>query len=29
VDNGGSLTWACAIGHRTDLYKYVPAECRN
>jgi type IV pilus assembly protein PilA len=29
LDNGGSLTWQCAIGSQTDLYKYVPAECRN
>jgi type IV pilus assembly protein PilA len=29
TDNGGSLTWECAIGHQTDLYKYVPAECRH
>jgi len=27
-DNGGSLSWVCAIGD-TALYKYVPAECRN
>lgn len=29
TDNGGSLTWQCAIGGRTDLYRYLPAECRN
>ena len=29
VDNGGSLSWVCAIGPDTRLFKYVPAECRN
>jgi len=29
TDTGGSLTWQCAIGARTELYKYLPAECRN
>src|SRR5215475_16201790 len=29
VDNGGSISWQCAIGQQSDLYKYVPAECRN
>jgi type IV pilus assembly protein PilA len=29
TDNGGSLTWRCAIGGRSDLYRYLPAECRN
>ena len=24
----GSVTWACAIGGATTLYKYVPANCR-
>jgi len=29
VDKGGSLSWVCAIGPDTRLFKYVPAECRN
>jgi len=29
VDNGGSLSWTCAIGPDARLFKYVPAECRN
>jgi len=29
VDEGGSLSWVCAIGPDTRLFKYVPAECRN
>jgi type IV pilus assembly protein PilA len=29
TDNGGSLMWQCAVGNQTQLFKYVPAECRN
>ena len=29
VDNGGSVSWNCAIGAATSLYKYVPSNCRN
>ena len=24
----GAITWACAIGAATTLYKYVPSNCR-
>ena len=27
--NAGSVTWQCAIGGSTTLYKYVPSNCRN
>jgi len=27
--NGAALTWQCAVGNQTQLFKYVPAECRN
>ena len=29
TDNGGSVSWVCAIAADTTRYKYVPAECRN
>jgi type IV pilus assembly protein PilA len=29
VSTAGSVIWQCAIGSRTEVYKYVPAECRN
>jgi type IV pilus assembly protein PilA len=25
----GSIQWQCAIGNQTQLFKFVPAECRN
>ena len=28
LDNGGSISWTCAIGGAAALFKYVPAECR-
>jgi type IV pilus assembly protein PilA len=28
TDNGGSVSWQCAIGS-SSLYKYVPSNCRN
>ena len=27
-DNGGSISWVCAIGADATRFKYVPAECR-
>jgi type IV pilus assembly protein PilA len=29
ADNGGSISWTCAIGAQTAYYKYMPGECRN
>jgi len=29
LDNGGSVSWTCAIANDTTRFKYVPAECRN
>ena len=29
TDNGGSISWVCAIGGDTTRYKYMPSECRN
>jgi type IV pilus assembly protein PilA len=29
VSNGGALKWECAVGNQSELFKYVPAECRN
>jgi len=29
TDNGGSISWLCAIGGDTTRYKYMPSECRN
>ena len=29
TDNGGSITWVCAIAADTTRYKYMPSECRN
>jgi type IV pilus assembly protein PilA len=29
TDNGGSISWLCAIGGDTTRYKYMPGECRN
>ena len=28
TDNGGSISWKCAIANDTTRFKYVPAECR-
>ena len=29
TDNGGSISWVCAIGGDTTRFKYMPSECRN
>ena len=29
TDNGGSISWVCAIAADTTRYKYMPSECRN
>jgi type IV pilus assembly protein PilA len=29
TDNGGSVSWVCAIGGDATRYKYMPGECRN
>jgi type IV pilus assembly protein PilA len=29
TDNGGSISWVCAIAGDTTRYKYMPSECRN
>jgi hypothetical protein len=28
-DEGGALVWTCSVDNHTDLFKYVPKECRN
>jgi type IV pilus assembly protein PilA len=28
-DDGGALAWTCSVDNQTELFKYVPKDCRN